>query len=263
MSLEKRLLFGEINQKAHDFNYKNENETAIIWYEKGVNLALELHTFPKDLSRFQDIEGHYTQEEDYNQNWTDICSQIVFFSQYAGCLCQLKKLDKALEIAQIAEHFLEKTDLFRAFRDELYNLGSVYFQRKEFSKAIEFYQKTTTKYNLDIGNSGKTITYAFIRLGLCYLLMQENSLSQEAFLKAEEVAKLNSVGKSALLYYFLQKISQNNEKQAKKYHKMYLNRLKKEDKISLQEQFEDNFIPLSDQKQILSDFESISIENNL
>lgn len=263
MSLEKRLLFGEINQKAHDFNYKNENETAIIWYEKGVNLALELHTFPNDLSRFQDIEGHYTQEEDYNQNWTDICSQIVFFSQYAGCLCQLKKLDKALEIAQIAEHFLEKTDLFRAFRDELYNLGSVYFQRKEFSKAIEFYQKTTTKYNLDIGNSGKTITYAFIRLGLCYLLMQENSLSQEAFLKAEEVAKLNSVGKSALLYYFLQKISQNNEKQAKKYHKMYLNRLKKEDKISLQEQFEDNFIPLSDQKQILSDFESISIENNL
>lgn len=263
MSLEKRLLLGEINQKAHDFNYKNENETAIIWYEKGVNLALELHTFPKDLSRFQDIEGHYTQEEDYNQNWTDICSQIVFFSQYAGCLCQLKKLDKALEIAQIAEHFLEKTDLFRAFRDELYNLGSVYFQRKEFSKAIEFYQKTTTKYNLDIGNSGKTITYAFIRLGLCYLLMQENSLSQEAFLKAEEVAKLNSVGKSALLYYFLQKISQNNEKQAKKYHKMYLNRLKKEDKISLQEQFEDNFIPLSDQKQILSDFESISIENNL
>lgn len=178
-------------------------------------------------------------------------------------MCQLKKLDKALEIAQIAEHFLEKTDLFRAFRDELYNLGSVYFQRKEFSKAIEFYQKTTTKYNLDIGNSGKTITYAFIRLGLCYLLMQENSLSQEAFLKAEEVAKLNSVGKSALLYYFLQKISQNNEKQAKKYHKMYLNRLKKEDKISLQEQFEDNFIPLADQKQILSDFESISIENNL
>lgn len=263
MSLEKRLLFGEINQKAHDFNYKNENETAIIWYEKGVDLALELHTFPNDLSRFQDIEGSSFQEEDDNQNWTDTCSQIVFFSQYAGCLCQLKKLDKALEIAQIAEHFLEKTDLFRAFRDELYNLGSVYFQRKEFSKAIEFYQKTTTKYNLDIGNSGKTITYAFIRLGLCYLLMQENSLSQEAFLKAEEVAKLNSVGKSALLYYFLQKISQNNEKQAKKYHKMYLNRLKKEDKISLQEQFEDNFIPLADQKQILSDFESISIENNL
>lgn len=257
MSLEKRLLFEEINQKAYNFNYKNEIETAIIWYEKGVDLALELHTFPNDLSRFQDIEGHYTQEDDYNQNWTDICSQIVFFSQYAGCLCQLKKLDKALEIAQIAERFLEKTDLFRAFRNELYNLGSVYFQRKDFSKAIEFYQKTVTKYNLDIGNSsGKTIAYAFIRLGLCYLLMGENSLSREAFLKAEEVAKLNSVGKSALLYYFLQK-NQTDEKQVKKYHKMYLNRLKKEDKISLQEQFEDNFIPLADQKQILSDFENI------
>lgn len=84
MSLEKRLLFEEINQKAYNFNYKNEIETAIIWYEKGVNLALELHTFSNDLSRFQDVEGHYTQEEDYNQNWTDICSQIVFLANMRG-----------------------------------------------------------------------------------------------------------------------------------------------------------------------------------
>ncbi|MDO4230070.1 MAG: hypothetical protein Q4C98_09665 [Capnocytophaga sp.] len=255
MSVEKRLQFEEIEQKALDFNRKGDNENAIFWYEKGAELALALHTFANDLSPYQGIEGHYKNDPNFDQAYWDLSSQIHFFSQYAGCLCVLNHLDKAHEIAQIAQSFLDKTDFLRPFRKDLYTLGSVYFQRQEFQKAAQYYAQTLTKYELDLGNSdGQAIGFAFVRKGLCHWHLGERELAKATFTEGEKAVKLTAVGKNFFIYYFLYQISisDNDEKQANKYKKMYLNRLKKEDLGSLNEQFDDNFIAQSDREKIMT-----------
>ncbi len=257
MSLEKRQKIEQIMEKAIDLNYKGAYEEAILWYEKGFDLALELHNYPNDLSQYKNIEGHYKNDPEFNQKYHDLCRQIEFFAQYAGCLNILNQLDKAKEVAQVAEKFLATTDFLRPYRKDLYSIGSVYFQRKEFEKAAEIYQKVLINYDLDIGNSdGVTIAYAFIRLGFCYLQLNQQDLAQKSFEEGEDVAKLNAVGKNFFLYYYLYKFS--DEKKAKKYEKMYLTRLKKEDVTSLNEFFDDNFIPNDDKNRILNDFQTLN-----
>lgn len=152
-----------------------------LQYSKG----LELYRNGK-YSAAQQFFDEYARKH-HGEN-TDLVSNC----EYYAALCAIKLFNNDAESRAI--HFLGRNPENPLRNDVVYNLAGYYYQRKSYSKALEYYEKT------EVSRLGKDDRAEFyFKSGYCYFLKDDFTNARLAF---NQIKDLDTKYTAPALYYY-------------------------------------------------------------
>lgn len=195
-----------------------------IWNEaKGLARKLQ---FDEAVALYRNVEADMLDLPNWRAQRTErdnAFDMALFFGDYCGALADAGQYAKAEEKANIALGLMEQQN-FKTLKYIYYNIGNIFLFQKEYEKACPWFEKA-----LAGANYYYTIIDYLINYGIALYFLGQTDKAAEIFQLTIKDGKGTKYDKSFGQYFYMMKIceAQDNPKEAQKYRKMYLTRLKK------------------------------------
>ena len=206
-------------------------------YDEAIALYRSVETEMKNLQEWRT----YKSERD------NLFDQAMFFGDYCGALADRGLYAEAKEMGNFALKCIEQGN-FSTLKYIYYNIGNIYLFQHEYAQSCEWYESALkgvkyfyTKVNDYLVNYG---------ISLYFLGMTDKA--KEKFELAISSSKGTKYNNNFEPSFYMWKICElrNEEKESRKYKKMYLTRLKKYSQIKI----EWATSTMVDRKEILADY---------
>ncbi|WP_313384143.1 hypothetical protein [Chishuiella sp.] len=187
--------YGEANQG---------NEMELIYYDSAILVNPNVAKIWWEKSTWQVKIGNYKKYFEYMDKAVELDPDVYIGWRGVIKMYYLHDFDGALKDFFALQKLHPKTKNLAARGEDLnYLIGNAYWQKKDFTKAVEYFNKNIKE------NGEKSVdVYNFIYLGICYYEMGNNSLAEMQFNKALSLSK-----EIVDAHYYLAKIYSVEKKQ--------------------------------------------------
>jgi tetratricopeptide (TPR) repeat protein len=220
-----------------------------IWDNaKGLSAKLQ---FNEALVLYRSIETDMLNLHEwraYKSEKDNLFDQAMFFGDYCGVLCDVGLYAEAKEKGELALEFARQGG-FTTLKYIYYNMGNIYLFQKDYAQACLWYEAALAGETLFYTKANKYLVNYGIAL---YFLGMEDKAKEQLQL-AIHAGKNTKYNKSFEPFFYMAKIcvSQNDEKESRRYKKLYLTRLKK----CSPEELECAALTMQDKEEIWADYE--------
>lgn len=175
--------------------------------------------------------------------------QALFFGDYCGALANERLYADAEEKGNIALEIIKKHK-FTSLKYVYYNFGNIFLFQKDYARALPWYETA-----LDGARYFYTIIDYLINYGTALFHLELFDKAKETFLLAIKDSKDTKYNKCFEPFFYMEKLCnlQNEEKESRKYNRMYRTRLKK----YTQREIEVATATMPEKDEILADYESV------
>ncbi len=171
-------------------------DSALMYYEKSVNLALKSEDVQQIVISYNDIANYYSlrgqntkaleyymEGLSYSEKAGNDWQSMIILSNIGGIHRILLNDNRAIYYLEKAKKIAEEKDLPNGKMSVYYDLGRIYLDKKEIDKALDYTQKT-----LDISTELNDKQFRILSL---QALSSIYSVSFKDYTKAEEYAEMS------------------------------------------------------------------------
>ncbi|GHU03595.1 hypothetical protein FACS1894158_02340 [Betaproteobacteria bacterium] len=185
----------------------------------------------------------------------NLFDQAMFFGDYCGVLCDSGLYDEAKEKGDIALRFIAQGGFTTSALNYIYyNIGNIFLFQNDYVQACTWYETALNGEKLFYTSANDYL----VNYGTALYFLGMTDKAKEKFQLAISASKDTKYNRNFEPFFYMSKICvlQNEEKESKKYKKMYLTRLKKYSQRAL----ECAASTMEDKAEILADYKKQ--ENN-